>query len=144
MFFYELPFIRMFAESEEKIDNDYSPRRDERKLTFTVELLSPLSADLLEEMAEEVDKCFTVAKFNEFLENYDDIKFWSVAWTRSEIAAFENGERELMAFGLEFELEYQCFRRFDPLPDFTTAQTEWTAKFPGGELPAEDTTEMET
>jgi hypothetical protein len=147
----EYPVMRVYSQEESRIDNDYSPRREERSVSLSVEILDQILGDSdkdvvegLEYLAEAVNNALTLSAINEYLVNYGDIKIWSITWTKTALGFYWETGGNIPFLALDFELEYQALEIRVTLDDLKTVGTEFKAVDPGGaELEGSIETSME-
>lgn len=143
---YEYPFMAIFASSIVPIDNDYHGERDERRLTFQLEIWDMVKSTPVEEglelLTSEAETALTnLPSVTTYLPDW--LKLLDLKWLSSTYDYDIEAESLQVAIVSVFDIEFQISPRIDgELPDFTTAKTEWLARAGEGDLNAEDETEV--
>lgn len=143
----ELTTVGVYALTEEPIENDKNPSPDERRLTFTVEILSREDEDLedrLDLMAALIEAAYTLPPLGRLIEaagGQDTLL--KIDWKGNERGYLPEAEVTLAANIMTFTLEYGVFPILAELPAFKLAAGDWTAQSPEGPLPVQSLAEME-
>lgn len=138
----ELSAVGVYALREEPIASNLNPSPDERKLTFSVDLLTREDADTeerLDVMASEVETFYTLDPLGELIKaKGGPDTLLKIEWLDSERGFVPEAERTLGVNVMTFALEYQLPAERPTLDDFRQAHTDWKAESAEGELVAED------
>jgi hypothetical protein len=145
----DFPVISVFALEETPIENDYQPRRDERRFEFDLEILViPKENEgpeaLVDYLEEQVERALTLPALKKALRDSEDLKLWKINWLGSSMVY--DGEVEDMLVGVivNYSLEYQRWPVVDDLSDFEEAKIDWTVRAGDEGLEVEDIVELET
>jgi hypothetical protein len=160
----EFPLISVFADSLVPIENDWQPRRLERRLSFQVEFwaekpeglagaVKPADGaenwgDATEEalygLAHALIDGLTLPRLEGFLAAGDReaVRLWKIDWKGNSVDYYTDGNMLHACVIAEFELEFQQLKRPE-LPPFKLAALDWRLKDSEGGLAVSDLAELE-
>ncbi|MDL2226550.1 hypothetical protein LJB86_02705 [Deltaproteobacteria bacterium OttesenSCG-928-M10] len=143
----ELTSIGVYVLSEEPISNDLNPSPDERKATFSVDIITREDPDMeerLDAIAALVERLYTLPALGEIIRaNGRPDTLLKIDWLGNERGFVPEAELTLGANIMTFSLEYRRPYEDAELPPFLEGHTDWQARAPEGEVAAENTVNLD-
>jgi hypothetical protein len=145
----EYPIISVFVLEEAPIDtSNQNPSPDERKLTFSIEIINfnhdRAVLEVLDRVSDEIENALTLDGLDEYLGQAPTVSLLKIEWLGNSLVYLEDTQDELVGVIMLFELEYQKLYQTGEMPPFQTAGTNWTARIKEGTVSAENIIELET
>jgi hypothetical protein len=141
------PFIVIYILEETRVENSYKPERDERKLSFSVEIMNKIDngpiESILDDISDEIYEALSLEGLNSLLPDNFPAVLWKLSWESTQLAYGEEALGELVGQVQAWNLEYQVLDYDRDLPGFQVACSDWFARARGTVIEGSDETHLE-